>query len=172
MQNIAPPYPNENTLRVFYMARGASIQQFQELATGIRTVGDIRRVYTYNAPLAMVVRGTADQIALATWLFNEIDQPAAARQSAESAIYKYPVPPPPSPAAPDPKDTVRVFYLTNSQSDQDFQSTVSKVRSALDVKTIFAYNSARALAARGTGEQIAHAERLLQQLNPTVQAGK
>jgi hypothetical protein len=170
MENIAPPRLNENIVRVFYMAKGASVQAFQELATGIRTIGDVRRVYTYNAPLAMVVRGTADQVALATWLFNEIDQPAAARQSGESAMYKYPVANVPYPVAPDRKDTVRVFYLINARSGQDFQSIATQVRAALNVQTMYADNSARALAVRGTGEQIATAGRLIKQLQPSPAA--
>ncbi|MBV8841307.1 MAG: hypothetical protein JO307_00725, partial [Bryobacterales bacterium] len=150
MQNIAAPYPNENTVRVLYMANGASVQQFQELATAIRTVGDIRRVYTYNAPRAMLVRGTSDQVALATWLFNEMDQPVAARQSTASSGYKFPI-------AGDPADSVRVFYLTHSRSDSEFQDNAAAIRSQVDTRGIYACNSGRALVIRGTGEQIAQA---------------
>ena len=55
----------DQVVKVFYVTNATSVQEFQEIATAVRTVGDIRRVYTYNAQKAMVVRGTVDQVALA-----------------------------------------------------------------------------------------------------------
>jgi hypothetical protein len=153
------PRPNENVMRVFYVGNSGAIQDFQEFATLLRTVADVRRVYTYNAPRAMLVRGTAEQIALTIWLFDEIDQPATARQRLESAPYKYQL-------AGFPEDTIRVFYPIRARSDQEFQQIASQVRSATNARRAYAHSGRRALALRGNGEQIDAAERLLKQLDP------
>jgi hypothetical protein len=158
------PRPNENVARVFYMAQGGTVQDFQGLATLIRTVVLVRRVFTYNAPRAMLLRGTADQLKLAAWLFDEIDRPAAARQNASSAPYKYQL-------AGFPEDTVRVFYPIRVASDQQFQQIATQVRTATSIKEVFAHPATRALALRGTGEQIDTAERMLKQLDPADFAG-
>ena len=51
------------------------MQEFQEIATAIRTVADIRRVFTYTAQKAIVVRGTQDAVALAEKLVHDLDKP-------------------------------------------------------------------------------------------------
>ncbi|MBV8841855.1 MAG: hypothetical protein JO307_03495, partial [Bryobacterales bacterium] len=60
----------------------------------------------------------------------------------------------------------------HSRSDSEFQDKAAAIRSQVDTRRIYAYNSGRALVIRGTGEQIAQAERLMQQLDATLQAGK
>lgn len=65
----------DNVVRVFYLTNATSVQEFQEIATAIRTVAEIRRVFTYNAQKAMVVRGTLDQVALAEKLVRDLDRP-------------------------------------------------------------------------------------------------
>ena len=152
------PGPNENITRVFYAANSATVQDFQELATLIRAVVDVRRVYTYNAQRAVVVRGTADQLAFARWLFDEIDQPATARTSLESPLYKYQI-------AGDNDDSARVFYLVHT-SNQSLQETAKAVRAATKIPRVYVVNAPRALALRGTGEQLALAERMIKQLDP------
>lgn len=67
----------DNVVRVFYIKNATSVQEFQEVATAVRSVTEIRRVYTYNAQKAILVRGTADAVALAEKLINDIDKPKA-----------------------------------------------------------------------------------------------
>jgi general secretion pathway protein D len=47
----------------------------QEIATNVRSVTDIRRLFTYNAQNAIVIRATADQVALAEKLIQDLDKP-------------------------------------------------------------------------------------------------
>jgi hypothetical protein len=152
------PSPNENVLRVFYVANSPTVQDFQGFATMIRTITEIRRVFTYSAQGAMVVRGTSDQLTFAQWLFNEIDKPANARQSPESALYRYQVP-------GDSDDSVRVFYLLHT-SDPDFQKIATQVRTRAGIRRAYALSGARALVLRGTGEQVALGERMIKNLDP------
>ena len=65
----------DDVVRVFYVTNATSVQEFQEIATAIRTVAEIRRVFTYNAQRAMIVRDTVDKVALAEKLIHDLDKP-------------------------------------------------------------------------------------------------
>lgn len=65
----------DEVVKVFYVTNATSVQEFQEIATAIRTVAEIRRVFTYNAQKALIVRGTEDQVALAEKLIHDLDKP-------------------------------------------------------------------------------------------------
>ena len=56
---------DDEVVRTFYITNATSVQEFQEIATAIRTVADIRRVFTYNAQKALIVRASVDAMALA-----------------------------------------------------------------------------------------------------------
>ncbi len=65
----------DQVVKVFYVTNATSVQEFQEIATAVRTVSEIRRVFTYNAQKAMVVRGPVDAVALAEKLVHDLDKP-------------------------------------------------------------------------------------------------
>ncbi len=67
----------DDVVKVFYVKNATSVQEFQEIATAIRTVAEIRRVFTYNAQRAMIVRDTVDKVALAEKLVQDLDKPKA-----------------------------------------------------------------------------------------------
>ncbi len=67
----------DQVVRVFYLKNITSVQEFQEIVTAVRSVTDIRRMFTYNAQNAVMCRGTVDQIALAEKLFHDLDKPKA-----------------------------------------------------------------------------------------------
>jgi general secretion pathway protein D len=62
-------------VKVFYVTNVTSVQEFQEIATAIRTVAEIRRVFTYGAQKAIIVRGKRDEVALAEKLIHDLDKP-------------------------------------------------------------------------------------------------
>lgn len=68
---------DDEVVKTFYITNATSVQEFQEIATAIRTVADIRRVFTYNAQKAMIVRGSVDAVALAEKLVHDLDKPKA-----------------------------------------------------------------------------------------------
>ncbi len=68
---------DDEVVKTFYITNATTPQEFQEIATAIRTVADIRRVFTYNAQRAMVVRGPVDAVALAEKLVHDLDKPKA-----------------------------------------------------------------------------------------------
>jgi hypothetical protein len=151
-------FGNDDLVRVFYLTHTATVQEFQEVAALTRTMADIRWVFTYNAPRALVVRGTVDQIALADWLVKQVDKPTGERIQS-SAPYEY--------RDPNGRDdnVVRVFYLTHTTTVQDFQEVAVLTRSIADIRRVFTCNAPRALAVRGTADQVALAEWLVNQLD-------
>ncbi len=67
----------DQVVKVFYLKNITSPQEFQEVVTAVRSITDIRRIFTYNEQSAAVVRGSADQIALAEKIFHDLDKPKA-----------------------------------------------------------------------------------------------
>ena len=135
------PGGGEDTLRVLYAPGTANVQQFQELATVIRSIAQIRRVFIYNTPRAIVLRGTAAQVAMDAWLVENLDQP--------------PVPATQEYRAPDgADDVVRILYLPHTATVQDVQQVATAVRAMGDIRFTFTYTPHRALALRGTSGQM------------------
>jgi general secretion pathway protein D len=66
---------DDEVVKTFYVTNATSAQEFQEIATAVRTVADIRRVFTYNAQKAMIVRGNVDAVELAEKMIHDLDKP-------------------------------------------------------------------------------------------------
>ena len=166
---VVPPSPSpatgeyrvsetgDDVVRVFYLTNTATVQQLQEVATLVRSIAGIRRLFTYNAPRAVVLRGTSDQMALAAWLFSEMDQP----KNRTSTPREYRLP-----GSGD--DVVRVFSMTHTATVQDFQEVVTLVRSVTDIRQLFTYNTPREVAARATADRMALAAWLFNELDTPV----
>jgi hypothetical protein len=143
----------EDVVRVFYPTHTGTPQGLQEMATDVRTIGNIRRLFTYNGPSALILRGTSAEIALAEWLVNQLDQP----------VNQPPQTPAPHEYRPSGTvdDLVRVFFLTHAESPQHLQQIATEVRTTAEIKRIFTYNALSSLIARGTVAQIALVDRLI-----------
>jgi hypothetical protein len=152
--------PAENVTRIFYFANTPALLDFWEMVALIRVLADVHRVCPYNAARAFAVRGTSDQLALAEWLFNELDQPAHPNPSHKSGIYNYRV------ADRENAVVVRVFYLPHIQAVQEFNRIAIKVMDEEKIRRVFTFTSPRAIAVRGTTDQMAAAERLLAESDP------
>src|SRR5207245_5564673 len=55
----------DQVVKVFYLKNVSSAQELQEIATDVRSICDIRRLFTYNGQMALIVRAEADRVALA-----------------------------------------------------------------------------------------------------------
>jgi general secretion pathway protein D len=67
----------DNVVRVFYLQNTTAQQELNEIAAALRAVTEIRRLLTYTAQMAIMVRGTSDQVALAEKLILDLDKPKA-----------------------------------------------------------------------------------------------
>jgi len=144
----------DDVVRVFYVTTAATVQDFQEASTLVRTITGIRRVFTYNERKALVIRGTGEQSGLAEWLLKELEpEPTSSTHEYRMADFQHDF------------NVVRVMRLTHAGNIQDFQKQATQIRGAANLTYIFTYNPLRAMAIRGTADQIAVAERMAQQLD-------
>ena len=65
----------DEVVKVFYLKNPTSVQEFQEIITGVRSVTDVRRMFTFNAQNAVMVRDTVDKVALVEKLLHDMDKP-------------------------------------------------------------------------------------------------
>jgi hypothetical protein len=142
--------------RVFYLVHPQTPQQVQEIVTLIRSIADIQRLFIYNAPKALALRSTADRIALAAWLVQELDQAGA-----DSTQHEYLLP-----SGSD--NVVRLFYVTPAQTSQQLQQIATQIRSTTGIPRMFINNALSAVAVRGTVGQIATTERVLEEMGKSA----
>jgi type II secretory pathway component GspD/PulD (secretin) len=148
--------------RVFQLAHIKTPQARQEMVNVLRTVGDGSDVSQDSAAGTITVNGTASQIALAAWLVGALDQ---APDGGMPRSYTYS-----DPRAPE----VRIVYAPLAPNPQALQELVNAVRSVSEIQRIMILNSERALAMRGSTEQVALAEWLVANLDKAASqsAGK
>jgi hypothetical protein len=150
---------NDEIAAVMYLPHTATVQDFQEAVNATRTITEIRRMFTYNDGRAVMARGTPAQIAMAEWLAHDLDQATAPRTSSQpsqsSGAHEYSI---------GKDDTMRVFYVANATTVQDLQEIANTARTIAEIRRIFTYNTPRAIAIRGTPDDLAIAEWLFGQL--------
>ncbi len=149
---------SDDVVRVFYLTHTETVQHLAEVATTVRSLVGTRSLFTYNAIRAVVVRGTSAELALAGWLLNDLDQSTNSQRVQDSAIHIYRV-------VGNGDDVVRVFYLTHAGTVASFQKIVTQVRTTVQIRRLFTYNEPRAVAVRGTDDQIAMADKLFKELD-------
>jgi hypothetical protein len=137
----------DDTIQIVHLPHTSSADNFQEVVTLTRSVGSIRQLFSYLPTRAMIVRGSPEQVALANWLAKQLDQPDAISREYKLAD----------------GDRVRIFYVPQTATVQDFQKVASSVRTQSGIKSLYTYNAPRALVVRGTSDQVALAQRLLQE---------
>ncbi len=141
-----PAGGDTSIVRVFYVTHTSDSSAFQEVATLVRSISQIRRVFTYNNRRAIAMLATPEQTRMAEWLLNRLDQehPVSAEPLSVS------------------DSVLQVFYLPPDTSIAEFQARARAMRQQTGIRSVFTYNTPRAIAVRGTTEQIAAAGRLLE----------
>ncbi len=143
---------DENAVRVFYVTHDGTLQDLQELSTVLRLMAKCYKVFAYAGLRAITLRGTTDQMALAEWVFNDLDKATRA-----SAGHEHRVP-------GSDNELVRLFYLAHAGTPQRLWEIAAQVQSATNIH-VFSYSTPRVLALRGTADQIATVERYVQELD-------
>jgi hypothetical protein len=163
--NAAAPAPHEYKLpgddvaRVLELANAQTPQDLQEIVTLIRSVADIQRLFIYNRRRAIALRATAERVALAAWLVNELDKPTDQQAAAEdgAAPHEYRL-------SSGADSLVRVFYLARFPAPEHRLKVVTQVRANTGIRRLFIYNALGALAVRGTDGQVATAEKAIEEM--------
>ena len=148
---IRSPDGTPQTIRVLYVPPAADMQQAQEITTLVRSIGEIRHAFLYSSTGAMALRGSPDQIALAEWLLTEVAKNGRSSEAREFRL--------------DGKgeDVVQVFHLSEAYTVERLQEIAKRTRTATQLRRLFTFNATRAIAARGTADQISTAERMLRE---------
>lgn len=157
----APPPPSnpytlqtkepENTVRVFYPSEIDSNQAFMEVLTAVRTITDIRYVSPYTSHRAVVMRGSKEQIALAEWLLSEMNRDSPQ----ETYIF---------PEGRTDENRIRVFRYARGNV-QVFNEVQTMIRTLTDARRVYPYIGKRAIAVRGSEEQIDMARWIVAQVD-------
>ena len=136
-------------------------QDLNEFATMIRTVADAPKLSTDFVQKTISVSGTPVQIGVAEWMFTELDR----QTLPEFATKEFKVP-------NKEDDVVRVFLVHNAATVLEFQEIATTIRTIAEIRRIFTVNGLRALAVRGTAEELAAAEFLVRELDqPAARSG-
>jgi hypothetical protein len=144
-------------LRIFRLAHPVGAQAFQELVNAIRTVPEMSKVFPCASKSAIALRGTADQLALAEWLFKQLDQPPAlpgqprAERQFHSALSRLP--------------EVRVLYFAHATTAPEQQPVVNAVRTIPELIHVFPVIAQGAIAMGGPADRIALADWLFGQVD-------
>ena len=126
-------------------------QAFQEATNLIRGVADIQRCFPVYSRMVLVIRGSDDQISLANWLLKELDGPGG--QGTKE--FK----------AGGPGSQVTQVAYVNAPTPQSLLETVDQIRSQTQMQRVFPFNPQRAVALRGTADQLARAQQVIQSRN-------
>ena len=65
----------DTAVKVFYLQNATTPQELTEIATTLRTVASITKLFQVNSLNAVIVRGTTDQLALVEKLVYDLDKP-------------------------------------------------------------------------------------------------
>ena len=147
-----------DVLRVFYLTHTSTPMEVQEIATTIRSLADIRRLGIYNERKALAVRGTPQQVALAAWLVDQLNQPAGTPAPGPDK-FKY-----------SETEVARVFELAHPETPQQLQKIVTLIRSVADMQREFMYLPRNAIAMRGPVDRVDLAAWLVHELDQPADA--
>jgi hypothetical protein len=150
-----PSDPRASLAQIYVLANTSTPQGVQEIVNGTRSLVDVQRCFPYNSRRVLTMRGTSDQIAFADWILGLLDRPASAPPDTAPHEYKYN-----TGWARDTATIARVFFL-NVQNPQQLQQIVNEVRSATSILRAMPIVQPKAIAMRGTGDQISRAEQIL-----------
>jgi hypothetical protein len=135
-------------VRVAPLTRIDTPQAIQEIVNTVRAIADIQRCFPLNWRKVLVMRGTDDQMALADWLLKQFDGPAG-QGTKEFKM------------GGAGGQIVQVVY-TNAGTRESLQETVSEIRTATKMPRVFGFPTQGAVAMRGTADQLAQAQQVIQ----------
>lgn len=150
VHQYATPGVANDKAQVLFLTHPWSPQSLQQITNTLRVISQLTKVFPCTAIGAVSVRGAATTVALAAWLFNQLDQAPLATPPAPQEYQM--------PGGAD--DVTQVFYLAPGTSAESLQDIVAEVRPAVD-KHAFPNSALNAVTLRGTAAQIAAADALI-----------
>ncbi len=143
-------------VRLLYYAHVTTAPEQQPVVNALRVIPELTHVFPVSAQGAIAMSGTADRIALAEWLFGQVDLSGPAMTPKTSTLYEL---------APG-SDVAQVFFLPGSVMAASFQELVANVRTIAPSMRTFPNTLTCTLAVRGTPAQLAEAGQILKSGRP------
>ena len=152
--------PAPTQAKTYDFTNKPSPQGLQEIATILRTVGDMTHLSVDAAAFTVTVTGTTDELAMSGWIIQQLDQPVTVPTSATASPQQYPI-------AGKADDVIRVFHLGNigPTNPQGIQEMLIVLCTVGDVQKVFNYSALSDLVVRGPATQIALSEYLIKSLD-------
>ena len=133
--------------------------EVQTIAKIVQQTAAIRDLSVDTAAGTVTLSGTSDQMALAEWLFHELDWPPMPSPAPATHEFGMPV------RVPGGSDeVVKVFYLAHADQ-QTITDITMALRPVADIPRLFSYDTRRILVARGTADRIVVAEWIIHELD-------
>jgi type II secretory pathway component GspD/PulD (secretin) len=150
------PEGNDSIVRVFYLAHATAQLANQQILTALRNVVEIDKVFNYSSPAALVVRGSADEIAAAEWLIRSLDIPADAKSNPPAGPREFRF------AGTGREDNVmQVFYQPHTTTPSELRQSLTLLQKKFDAMKTSAFDAPPALIIRGSAGQIAESAQLI-----------
>jgi type II secretory pathway component GspD/PulD (secretin) len=153
LEHTYPDPRNATAVRVFRLAHATTPLAMQEIVNAVRSIAEVQRIVGNTPVFTLTLRGTPDEVALAAWIVQELDQQAGTR--AATAMDEYPGP-------SIRGEIVKVSSLAKIRTPEAMQQLVIATRSTAGMQRIVFITAPRALMLRGTAAQMEAAERLIQ----------
>jgi type II secretory pathway component GspD/PulD (secretin) len=143
--------------RVLQFAHTQTVQSAQEIAAVIKMIAGIMQVSlsTEPKPFTLTIGGAADQLALAEWLFVELDQPDPGQPNPVMHEYRL----------TGVENVVRVYHAAHTSTIQELQELATSIRAITELRLLITENAQRAIVMRGNADQMAVNEWLLSQMD-------
>jgi hypothetical protein len=126
-------------------------QAIQEVTNLIRSIADVQRCFPINSQRFLVIRADDDQMALANWLLKVLSG-ASGQGTQEFKV------------GGRGNQVAQVIYL-NAATPQSLQETVNEIRRQTKIQRVFPFSQQRAVALRGTADQLSLAQQVIQSRN-------
>ncbi|MDQ6663325.1 MAG: hypothetical protein M3Z23_02905 [Acidobacteriota bacterium] len=147
----------QNVTRVFTLTNATAVTSLQEIATTVRTVGQIQQLSVDNALGALTVKGTSDQIALAEWLVPKLDVAGTSFRGPQDYW-----------VGGNSDDVVLVLDLAHATTRPGLQEIITTLRTVAEIQKIFMVTAPKIVTLRGNAGQIALARFLIPALNAEI----
>ena len=146
----------QTTTKTFHLTTASDQTAINELGTIIRTI-DVRTVTANGSTIT--VTGTPDEIALATWLVQQLDT-----TSRPTAVPTYTV------ATGSPADTVHIYFVSNFPLQAELNEFVTVLRTVADLQRIFTYSASHAIVVRADSGHVQAGDWLVQKMDVAADA--
>jgi hypothetical protein len=160
--------PRLSAVKILYPVNLSTALQMQELIMDIRLIAEVPLCVVLSGPGAIVIRGNAEQVALAEWIVAEIDQSMMGKPI-NVGVYHFPD------SVLDIVDrrttAVRIYYSSSGKTFQDLQEVSTCLRSIADVHRVVIVPASGAIIVRASTEQAELTDWLVDALNPRLSSG-